>query len=119
MSEIETRFLAPPAATGIRLDLAGAVTRHVGAIVPLLAVIVDWEAAGLINPTRELADVALAWSGQTVGEPSEAAFRAVIDGYRKAGGPLADSAYDALHSCLGNWLEWLEARIQPPSSPLK
>jgi Ser/Thr protein kinase RdoA (MazF antagonist) len=48
--------------------------------------IVDWESAGLTNPTRELADAALAWSGQTVGEPSEAAFRAVIDGYRKAGG---------------------------------
>ncbi|SRR5579871_462873 len=74
--------------------------------------IIDWEAAGLINPTRELADVALAWSGQTVGEPSEAAFRAVIDGYRLAGGALADSAYDALYSCLGNALEWLEFNLR-------
>ena len=53
MSEIETRFLAPPAATGIRLDLTGAVTRRAGAIVPLLAVIVAWEAAsrsGIVTP---------------------------------------------------------------------
>jgi ABC-type nitrate/sulfonate/bicarbonate transport system permease component len=53
MSEIETRFLAPPAATGIRFDLAGTVTRRAGAIVPLLAVIVAWEAAsrsGIVTP---------------------------------------------------------------------
>jgi thiamine kinase-like enzyme len=73
--------------------------------------IVDWESAGLTNPTRELADAALAWSGQTVGEASEVAFRAVIDGYRKAGGAPLDSAYDAMHSCLGNWLEWLEYNL--------
>src|SRR5438477_1311473 len=47
MSEIETRFLTPPAATGIRLDLTGAVTRRAGAIVPLLAVVEAWEAAAL------------------------------------------------------------------------
>jgi hypothetical protein len=27
-------------------------------------------------------------------------------------GKLADSAYDALHSCLGNWLEWLEYNLR-------
>src|SRR2546423_12515625 len=53
MSEIEPRFLTPPAATAIRLDLTGAVTRRAGAIVPLLAVIVAWEAAsrsGIVTP---------------------------------------------------------------------
>src|SRR5437763_13791981 len=53
MSEIETRFLAPPAATGIRLDLTGAVTRRAGAIVPLLAGPRAWEAAsrsGIVTP---------------------------------------------------------------------
>src|SRR5437016_10151537 len=53
MSEIETRFLAPPAATGIRLDLTGAVTRRAGAIVPLLVLVVGWEAvsrSGVVTP---------------------------------------------------------------------
>jgi aminoglycoside phosphotransferase (APT) family kinase protein len=74
--------------------------------------IVDWDAAGLINPTIDLASTALAWSGQTVGEPSEATFRALIEGYRSAGGAPGDNASDALQSCLGNWLEWLEVNLQ-------
>jgi Ser/Thr protein kinase RdoA (MazF antagonist) len=74
--------------------------------------IVDWDAAGLINPTVDLAGTALAWSGQTAGEPDEASFRAVIEGYHSAGGVALESADDALASSLGNWLEWLEVNLR-------
>ena len=53
MSEIETRILAPPAPNPIWFDLAGAVGRRAGAIVPLLALIIGWEAAsrsGAVTP---------------------------------------------------------------------
>ncbi|HEY4470408.1 MAG TPA: hypothetical protein VGN21_04495, partial [Stellaceae bacterium] len=58
MSEIETRFAAPtlPASArggGIRFDLAGAITRRAGAIVPILVLVVGWETAsrsGVVTP---------------------------------------------------------------------
>jgi thiamine kinase-like enzyme len=71
---------------------------------PLL---IDWESAGMINPTVELADVALNWSGVTVGEPDPAAFAAVVAAYRDHGGRLTDEPRDALYAVLVNWLAWL------------
>lgn len=58
MSEIETRFAAPilpasPRHGGIRFDLAGAITRPAGAIVPILVLVVGWETAsrsGVVTP---------------------------------------------------------------------
>ena len=57
MSEIETRLAAPALAASarrLRLDIAAAVIGHrAGAIVPLLALIVAWEAAsrsGIVTP---------------------------------------------------------------------
>jgi ABC-type nitrate/sulfonate/bicarbonate transport system permease component len=68
MSEIETRFAAPTlpaparegglgrapaAAGGGRFDVAGAVTRHAGAILPLVVLVVGWETAsrsGVVTP---------------------------------------------------------------------
>ncbi len=45
MSEFETPLLARPTGAGLRLDLAAAVVRRAGAIVPLLALVVAWETA--------------------------------------------------------------------------
>jgi ABC-type nitrate/sulfonate/bicarbonate transport system permease component len=58
MSEIETRFAAPtlPASKrdgGIRFDLAGAITRRAGVILPLLVLVIGWETAsrsGVVTP---------------------------------------------------------------------
>ena len=58
MSEIETRFAAPtlPASArdgGARFDLAGAITRRAGVILPLLVLVVAWETAsrsGVVTP---------------------------------------------------------------------
>ena len=69
--------------------------------------IVDWESAGPINPTVELAGVALNWSGHEVGQPDAAVFAAAIEGYHEAGGAIHDAGRDALAGCLGSWLGWL------------
>jgi Ser/Thr protein kinase RdoA (MazF antagonist) len=69
--------------------------------------LIDWEAAGLINPTMELAGVALSWSGQCVGAPREDTFAAIIDAYYEAGGTLTSTGLDAIHGVMGTWLGWL------------
>ena len=54
MTELNTSVVARPIGTGLRLDLAAAaVGRRAGAIVPLLVLIVGWEAAsrsGVVTP---------------------------------------------------------------------
>ncbi len=74
--------------------------------------LIDWESAGLINPSLELVKAALDWSGISVGEPEEASFKALLAGYRGAGGPMPASAHDALAGTLGHWLAWLEFNMQ-------
>ncbi len=74
---------------------------------PTIPKIVDWEAAGLINPTMELVGVALAWSGLATGAPRKDIFTTLIDGYVQAGGTIQNAGLDALHGLLGTWLGWL------------
>src|SRR5438874_2686912 len=54
MTELNTSVVARPIGTGLRLDLAAAaVGRRAGAIVPLLVLVVGWEAAsrsGVVTP---------------------------------------------------------------------
>lgn len=69
--------------------------------------LVDWEAAGLINPTMELVGVALYWAGLATGEPDEGVFAAMIEGYVEAGGAVSESGLDAIHGFMGTWLGWL------------
>lgn len=69
--------------------------------------LIDWEAAGLINPTMELMSVALYWSGIATGPPIEDVFSSLVDGYVEAGGIILDTGMDALHGFMGTWLGWL------------
>jgi thiamine kinase-like enzyme len=74
--------------------------------------LIDWEAAGLINPTFEAVSTALSWSGQTVGELDQATFFAFLQSYREAGAVLQVAGRDALHGCMGNWLHWLAYNLR-------
>src|SRR5436305_2660538 len=69
--------------------------------------IIDWEAAGLINPTVELVRTALSWSGLHVGMPEEDIFTALMQGYVQAGGTIHNTGTDALYGVMGHWLGWL------------
>ena len=79
---------------------------------PLSFAIIDWEAAGLINPAMELVVVALNWSGLRAGQCQREALEAVIRGYHNAGGAVHTSARVALYGCVGKWLNWLEYNLQ-------
>ncbi len=70
-------------------------------------VFVDWESAGLTNPTKDIVETALYWSGQTVQPPREDSFHAVLEGYITSGGTIPNSGIHALHSVMGTWLAWL------------
>lgn len=70
-------------------------------------VVIDWEAAGLVNPTMDVVGAALSWSGQNVQPPREESFHALLAGYVEAGGVIRDPGIVALHGVIGNWLGWL------------
>ena len=71
--------------------------------------LVDWDAAGPVNPRHEVASLALTWSGVHLGEPDWKVVRAWIAGYRAGGGVL-----DAIRSTdlaefvavLSQWFEY-------------
>lgn len=70
--------------------------------------IIDWEAAGTVNPSLELLEVALSWSGGESSTPDKDAFCAVIDSYTKKGGTIGDNLEGVLHSVFKGKIEWLE-----------
>ncbi|GAC1357815.1 MAG: aminoglycoside phosphotransferase family protein [Ktedonobacteraceae bacterium] len=70
-------------------------------------VVIDWEAAGLTNPTMDVVGAALSWSGQNVQPPREESFHALLEGYVTAGGIIHDPGIIALHGVIGTWLGWL------------
>jgi Ser/Thr protein kinase RdoA (MazF antagonist) len=76
---------------------------------PLL---VDWEGVGLVNPTMELASVALDWSGLAIEAVREDTFSALVEGYVAAGGVVRAAGIDALHGVMGIWLGWLLFNMQ-------
>lgn len=69
--------------------------------------IIDWESAGLTNPTLELIDVALYWSGFESGNLSEDAFCCVIRTYLNHGGKASDNWLAVLNCGFQGKLEWL------------
>lgn len=74
--------------------------------------IIDWEAAGFVNPLQELINVALAWSGSETEEFSLEKFREVIASYLENGGTIIDDAYDVLIFDFKGKFEWLEYNIK-------
>lgn len=74
--------------------------------------IIDWEAAGIVNPSLELLEVALYWSGGESSTPDKEAFCIVVDSYIKGGRTISDNLEDVLHSVFKGKLEWLEYNMK-------
>ena len=70
--------------------------------------VIDWDAAGFINPAMEMVEVTLRWAGIELGAPQESLVRAMLDGYQLSGPTLETSGWAALAGCAGAWLSWLE-----------
>lgn len=74
--------------------------------------IIDWEAAGPTNPTMELLDAALSWSGLDAGQVNKELFMAMINAYRKAGGDALTNIEEGFYGRMGGMLDWLEYNMR-------
>lgn len=77
-----------------------------------IPILIDWEAAGATNPSQELIDVALYWSGFETGNLSKEAFCTVISTYRTNKGDTCDHWLDVLNYGFQGKLGWLEYNIR-------
>jgi Ser/Thr protein kinase RdoA (MazF antagonist) len=80
--------------------------------------LIDWEAAGWINPTQEFLAAALDWSGLQTGSVQPTFFQAMLHGYFQAGGKLHIPALDAIMGITTNWLHWLQYNIRRATGEL-
>lgn len=68
--------------------------------------LIDWEAAGYVNPDRELAEVINYWVCDKRGRPDRAKFRALLTAYQ-ARRPLLDTDWPAALDSGYGMLDWL------------
>jgi Ser/Thr protein kinase RdoA (MazF antagonist) len=77
--------------------------------------ILDWELAGPLDPKLDVGTGILVWSGAWEGEPDLRAARALVRGYREAGGEFEAGDARLFASWLDGaggwlWLNWRKAR---------
>lgn len=69
--------------------------------------IIDWEAAGAINPMQELLEMALAWSGLEQGEIDCKAFAAFLANYFREAPRFQTTVSDGMNLAFISHLNWL------------
>lgn len=75
-------------------------------------IIIDWEAAGYVNPMQELIETAVYWSENEAGNIDKEKFCAFIQGYMKQAGKRNMNWREALNSGFLEKLEWLEYNLK-------
>lgn len=75
-------------------------------------IIIDWEAAGFINPLQELIDVAIAWSDGETEDFKLQHFIKVVESYIANGGSIIDDIFAVLSYGYKGKLEWLEYNVK-------
>jgi len=75
-------------------------------------VLIDWESARKLNPTYEIINACLDWSGITKGFNRQL-FRNMLESYTQAGGIIDTAMIDAaFYGVLGNWISWMIYNIK-------
>ncbi|GGD58943.1 membrane protein [Paenibacillus nasutitermitis] len=75
-------------------------------------ILIDWEAAGLINPMQDLLETAIYWSENETGSMDKKRFLAFIDGYKKLYGTLQANWRLVLESGFSGKLGWLDYNLK-------
>jgi thiamine kinase-like enzyme len=71
-------------------------------------ILIDWESARKLNPTYEIINAALDWSGITSPKFNKQVCINMIQAYQIAGGKLDQRHVKAaIYGVLGNWLNWM------------
>lgn len=74
-------------------------------------ILIDWESARKLNPSYEIINASLCWSGITTVLNKEL-FIKMITAYRDANGVIQSSEIEAaFYGVLGNWINWLAYNI--------
>lgn len=77
--------------------------------------LIDWECVRKLNPTYEIVNASLDWSGITTNFNKQL-FINMITAYKKSGGILDKSAVEAsFYGVIGNWLNWMIYNIKRSS----
>ncbi|MBI2790346.1 MAG: aminoglycoside phosphotransferase family protein [Gammaproteobacteria bacterium] len=75
--------------------------------------LIDWESARKLNPTYEIINAALDWSGITTVNFSQSLFNKMLNTYIQSGGSINKNLIEAaLYAVLGNWINWLIYNIE-------
>ena len=75
-------------------------------------ILIDWESARKLNPTYEIVNTSLDWSGIT-SHFDKSLYIKMIQSYQNAGGIIDEPSYKAsFYGCLGNWINWLVYNIE-------
>ncbi|WP_242602808.1 phosphotransferase [Legionella quateirensis] len=81
-------------------------------------ILIDWESARKLNPTYEIVNSSLDWSGITT-QFNPDLFNKMIQTYKNAGGIINKSDYEAsFYGVLGNWINWFAYNIERSCNPL-
>ncbi len=76
-------------------------------------VLIDWESARLLNPTQEILNAALDWSGVTSCNINRDIFQAMLIQYKKTSGTIKSHQISAAFwGIIGNWINWLTYNIK-------
>ncbi|GAA0774387.1 aminoglycoside phosphotransferase family protein [Clostridium subterminale] len=78
-------------------------------------IIIDWEAAGYVNPMAELIETAIYWSENEIGNINKEKFLAFINGYKNIYGTLNANWKIVLSNGFLGKLEWLEYNLKRSS----
>jgi thiamine kinase-like enzyme len=75
-------------------------------------ILIDWECARKLNPTYEIVNASLDWSGITT-HFNQAIFIKMIQTYSNSGGHLDKTVLEAaFNAVLGNWINWMVYNIE-------
>jgi len=75
--------------------------------------LIDWESARLLNPTYEILNACLDWSGITTEYFNSEFFKLMMNKYITEGGKIDEgSLRPALFGIMGNWINWLVYNIK-------
>lgn len=74
--------------------------------------LVDWDAAGPVNPRHDVANCALAWAGVRLGDPSRPLVQAFIGAYRGAGGRHMSFQPGDLAGLVSRQLVWFNFNVR-------
>jgi thiamine kinase-like enzyme len=75
-------------------------------------ILIDWEAATWVNPSYDLINLALNWSGIITEQFDQDLFIKMIQAYQKAGGVLDQQLLSIAFDGAYGWIHWLVYNIE-------